>query len=158
MAVVVSDAGPLIALARVDALDMLRNLFGRVLIPDAVRNECGAKPGIDADRIKTAIGQHWLVTTPVTLPAGRAAQLGMGERQALALAQTHPSALLLMDDRLARREAARLGLPFIGTVRVLWIAEQRGLIPSAERMVTQMSASGYRISVNLLNIIRRPPS
>jgi predicted nucleic acid-binding protein len=155
MAVVVSDAGPLIALTRVDALDVLRALVGRVLIPDAVRKECVAKPGIDADRITTALGQHWLVATPVTLPEGRASQLGAGERQALALAQTHSSALLLMDDRLARREAARLGLPFIGTVRLLWIAEQRGLIPSAERMVARMSASGYRISVDLLDMIRR---
>jgi len=155
MAVVVSDAGPLIALARVDALDVLRELFGQVLIPDAVRNECCARPRIDADRITTALGQQWLLATPVSLPEGRIAQLGTGERQALALAQAHPSALLLMDDRLARREAARLALPFIGTVRVLWIAEQRGLIPSAEQMVVRMSASGYRISIDLLDVIRR---
>lgn len=155
MAVVVSDAGPVIALARVDALDVLRELFGQVLIPDAVSNECCARPGIDADRIATALGQQWLLATPVSLPDGRIAQLGTGERQALALAQAHPSALLLMDDRLARREAARLALPFIGTVRVLWIAELRGLIPSAEQMVVRMSASGYRISVDLLNVIRR---
>jgi predicted nucleic acid-binding protein len=155
MAVVVSDAGPLIALARVDALHVLRELFGQVLIPDAVRNECCARPGIDADRITTALGQRWLLATPVSLPEGRTAQLGTGERQALALAQAHPSALLLMDDRLARREAARLALPFIGTVRVLWIAEQRGLIPSAEQIVVCMSASGYRISVDLFDVIRR---
>lgn len=154
MAVVVSDAGPLIALARVDALQVLRKLFGQVLIPEAVRNECCARPGIDTDRITTALGQQWLLATPVGMPEGRTAQLGTGERQALALAQAHPSALLLMDDRLARREAARLGLPFVGTVRVLWIAEQRGLIPSAEQMVSRMSASGYRISIDLLDVIR----
>lgn len=154
MAVVVTDAGPLIALARVDALDLLRALFGRVLIPEAVKTECCAKPGMDADRITTAIAQKWLVVTPVAMLNAPAAQLGKGERQALALAQSHTASLLLVDDRLARREAARLGLPFIGTVRVLWVAEQRGLIPSAERIVGQMRANGYRISVELLEVIR----
>jgi len=154
MAVVVTDAGPLIALARVDALDLLRELFGRVLIPEAVKTECCAKPGTDADRINTAISQQWLMVTPVALLNSPAAQLGAGERQALALAQAHPGSLLLVDDRLARREAARLGLPFIGTVRVLWVAEQQGLIPSAERIVGQMRAHGYRISVELLKVIR----
>jgi predicted nucleic acid-binding protein len=154
MAVVVTDAGPLIAFARVDALDLLRKLFGRVLVPEAVRAECCAKPGTDADRITAAIVQNWLVVTPVALVSAPAAQLGKGERQALAFAQSHPSALLLVDDRLARREAARLGLPFIGTVRVLWVAEQRGLIPSAERIVGQMRTNGYRISVELLEVIR----
>jgi predicted nucleic acid-binding protein len=154
MAVVVADAGPLIALARVDALDLLRELFGRILVPEAVRAECCAKPGPDADRIAAAITRKWLVVTPATMPDVRAAQLGRGERQTLALAQAHPSALLLVDDRLARREAARLGLPFIGTVRVLWVGEQRGLIPSAERIVGQMRANGYRISVELLEVIR----
>jgi predicted nucleic acid-binding protein len=154
MAVVVTDAGPLVALARVDALDLLRELFGRVLIPEAVKTECCAKPGTDADRITAAIAQKWLMVTPVALVNAPAAQLGRGERQALALAQARPSALFLVDDRLARREAARLGLPFIGTVRVLWVAEQRGLIPSAERIVGQMRANGYRISVELLGVIR----
>jgi len=154
MAVVVTDAGPLIALARVEALDLLRELFDRVLIPEAVKTECCAKPGMDADRITAAIAQKWLVVTPVALVNAPAAQLGKGERQALALAQAHPSALLLVDDRLARREAARRGIPFIGTVRVLWVAEQRGLIPSAERIVGQMRVNGYRISVDLLEVIR----
>jgi uncharacterized protein len=154
MAVVISDAGPLIALARIDGLEWLRELLGRVLIPGAVSAECCAKPGIDANRIAKAIDQQWLVATSVALPDGAATHLGKGERQALALAQAHTSALLLMDDRLARREAALLGLPFIGTARVLWIAEQRGLIPSAEQMVLKMKESGYRVSVELPEAIR----
>ena len=76
MAVVVADAGPLIALARVDALDLLRELFGRILVPEAVRAECCAKPGPDADRITAAITRKWLVVTPATMPDARAAQLG----------------------------------------------------------------------------------
>ena len=150
MAVVVADAGPLIALARVDALDLLRELFGRILVPEVVRAECCAKPGPDADRITAAITRKWLVVTPATMPDARAAQLGMGERQALALAQAHPPALLLVDDRLARREAARLGLSFIGTVRVLWVAEQRGLIASAEGILGQMRTNVCRVSAELL--------
>lgn len=117
-------------------------------------DECCAKPGVDTDRIEKAIAQQWLVAVPVTLPDGPATHLGKGERQALVLAQAHPPALLLLDDRLARREAARLGLPFLGSMRVLWVAEQRNLISSAEQMVLRMRENGYRVSVDLLAVIR----
>ncbi len=64
------------------------------------------------------------------------------------------NSLLIVDDRLARREAQRLGLSFIGTARVLWIAEQRGLIRSAEEVAGHMAANGYRISPSLLEKIK----
>ena len=37
--IVVSDASPLVALSRVDRLDLLRQLYERVIVPDAVHAE-----------------------------------------------------------------------------------------------------------------------
>jgi predicted nucleic acid-binding protein len=52
---VVSDTGPLIALAKVDQLALLQQLFGQVLIPPMVQRELFAKYGVEFDRLNRAL-------------------------------------------------------------------------------------------------------
>ena len=157
MAVVVSDAGPLIALAKVDALFVARRLFARLQIPEAVWSECRGKPGDDSRRIEQAGRDGWLRVVKLTTEATRKRfppSLGRGEIEALQLAmETRPS-LLIVDDRLARRQALQLGLDYIGTVRLLLLAERRSLIDDAETVVQRMTANGYRISPRVLQQLK----
>ena len=161
MAVVVSDTGPLIALAKVDALFVARKLFARLQIPEAVWSECRGKRGDDSRRIEQAGREGWLrVVTLTTEPIRERfhPSLGRGETEALQLAmETRPS-LLIVDDRLARRQALQLGLDHIGTARMLLLAEQRSLIDDAETVVQRMTANGYRISPRVLLQLRAPDS
>lgn len=62
----------------------------------------------------------WLeqLEAPVPLDA-LAIVLGRGEAEAIVLARHHPGALLLLDDRQARRAAEALGLAAIGSAGVL---------------------------------------
>ena len=62
-----------------------------------------------------------------------------------------------MDDRLARREAIRHGLSYIGTARMLHLAEVRSLVHSAEAVVNRMAECGYRISPMLLQQLKTQP-
>ena len=155
---VIADAGPLIALAGIDRLDLLRDLFGRVTVPGAVRRECLAKEGKDRARIEAAIEVGWLAVQargPEIPQMPLMPSLGSGERGAIALAMEEPAErLLILDDRLARRYALRRGLSLIGTVRVLVLAEGRGLIRSAAHCIEAMAGNGYRISPELLDSIR----
>ncbi|WP_147431074.1 hypothetical protein [Thiocapsa rosea] len=111
---------------------------------------------MDAQRIAAAIRAGWLVveahgTESVPLTPS----LGLGESDSIRLALEDPeNALLIMDDRLARRYALRKGLNIVGSVRLLDMAERRGLIPSAEGCIRQMSDFGYRVSLHLLEQIR----
>jgi len=147
----------LIALAKVDALFVARRLFARLQIPEAVWSECRGKPGDDSQRIEQAGREGWLRVMRLTPEATRKRfppSLGRGEVQALQLAlETRPS-LLIVDDRLARRQALQLGLDYIGTVRMLLLAEQRSLIDDAETVVQQMTANGYRISPRVLQQLK----
>ncbi|MDE0222043.1 MAG: hypothetical protein OXJ90_22440 [Spirochaetaceae bacterium] len=155
MARVISDAGPLIALAKIDALFIPRDLFARIRIPEAVWIECREKPGEDSRRIEQAAHEGWLEV--VSVASGRAARpqsLGPGEGEAIQLALETENALLIMDDRLARREAMRHGLSYIGTARMLYMAERRSLIDDAAVVVQHMAACGYRISPLLLQQLR----
>jgi len=64
------------------------------------------------------------------------------------------SCLIILDDRLARKYASECGLNFIGTVRLLDIAEQKGLIEDAAATIDEISSNGYRISSEILKMIR----
>jgi len=154
VATVISDAGPLIALAKVDSLFIPRELFSRLRIPEAVWLECRKKAGVDSRRIELAANEGWLEVVSVPNSRPFPVSLGSGEAEAIQLALETDEALLIMDDRLARREALRRRMNFIGTARMLHLAESRSLIEDAAVVVQQMAECGYRISPLLLQQLK----
>jgi predicted nucleic acid-binding protein len=72
----------------------------------------------------------------------------------VALARRQPS-LILLDDRLARREAHRAGLKFLGVAAVIGMAELRGLIPSARAVFNQLLQTDYRIGESVIDDVLR---
>ena len=154
MAHVISDAGPLIALAKVDSLFIPKDLFSRLRIPGAVWSECREKEGEDSRRIEQAVNEGWVDVVPVAEGLSLPPSLGRGEAEAMQLALETENALVIMDDRLARRAAMQRGLSYIGTVRMLHLAERRAIIDSAEDMIQRMAECGYRISPLLLQQLR----
>ena len=146
-------------MAKVGRLDLLRDLFPRVVITESVQDECLRKESPDALEIRKALDASWIEClanpNPVReLPKG----LGPGEDSSIQLALMQPTTtLLLLDDRLARKDAHRRGLQFIGTAMLLLMAEERGLIDRAEQVAGAMAAKGYRISKDLISAIRQDP-
>ena len=145
---VVSNTGPLIALAKIDALHRLGPLFGGVHIPPAVLAELIAKPGTDTPKITSAFGT---IILPKPAPESIVihGRLGAGEREAISLAKHH-GALLIMDDSRAREAALSLGLSLTGTVGLVLEAHSRGLIPSARSALLKMRDRGYYLSDHLI--------
>lgn len=157
--IIVADAGPVIALAGIAQLDLLRKLFGQVVLTEAVRDECLAKPGKDTAFIEAGLSEGWLqlsensgaAKTELLSPA-----LGAGESEVICLAMQRPEqTLLIVDDRLARRHALRLKLKIIGTVRLLVLAQDSGFIVDAQQQVEALAVIGYRVSAKLLEQIRQ---
>ena len=155
---VIADAGPLIALSAVGQLELLRKLFQQVVVPVEVVDESLYQNRLGAALIREALDCGWLHASDGLLEHklwSAPPSLGKGEVAAIHLALGHPDSLLILDDRLARREALRLSLSIIGTVKVVVIAQQRELIGDAERVVQQMSDNGYRVSLELLNRVKQ---
>lgn len=150
MAVIISDAGPLIAFAKINQLHLLESLFSKLKIPEAVWQESQIKHTQDSVLIANAVESGWLNVTTVNIRHKFPASLGGGEIEAMSLALGMEQSLIILDDQLARRYASRLELNFVGTVKVLSIAEEKSLIPSAEDLVLQMIDNGYRISTKFL--------
>ncbi len=141
---VVTDAGPLMALGRLDLLTVLPRLFDEIQVPEAVLAECLARPGLpDAVRIRAAVADGWLQPCRVQTVTRRG--LGAGESQAIARA-AEIGAALLSDDRAARRSASELGLIVVGTLGVLVRAKRKGLVPQVRASIEQLRKSGHWLS------------
>jgi uncharacterized protein len=148
--VVVCDANPLIVLARVEHLDILQRLFRRVLIPPAVWSEVTrrqAAPGAAA-----VARAEWLeVRAPRAVPTTK---LGLGEREAMALAM-ELQAMLIVDDGMARAAALAMGIAITGTLGVLRRAKHQGLLIAVRPILDQMQANGLHVAEPLVQAFIR---
>jgi predicted nucleic acid-binding protein len=124
---VVTDAGPLIHLDELDALDLL-NGFAEVLVPDAVWREVEhhRPQALRHTGVRLTARTVQLVASPAIDALAPIYALHSGEREALALCLENPSCILLTDDTAARMAAGSLGIVAHGTLGVLIRAVRRG--------------------------------
>lgn len=156
----VGDAGPLIHLSWIGKLGLLSQLFDELLIPVAVRDEVlRARPGTPGIRAVTkALEAGSLSVEPVVDSAAveaLRASLDPGEAEAIILMHQTDADIILLDDRRARRLATERGLPVSGTLGILRTARDRDLIPAVLPLVIDLRARGFRISDELVAVIRR---
>ena len=118
--IVVADASPLRYLILIEHAHVLPALYGRVIVPPAVITELNQERTPSLVRAWLSNRPEWLhVQGPMQLLEPLRGVLGPGEREAIALAAELAADVLLMDDREGRREAERLNLVVLGTLRVL---------------------------------------
>lgn len=146
---VVSNASPLVNLARIDALDLLPQVFGTVLAPEAVWHEV-VVAGRGQSGAEAVAGAKWLtVQSPQNkvLVTALRQDLDAGEAEAIVLALELPADLLLMDERLGRETARHLGIRITGLVGVLVESKRRGLIPVVSPLLERLrQEAGFRLS------------
>jgi hypothetical protein len=127
---VICNSSPFVSLAAVDHLWVLERLYGRLYVPEAVYIEVAlagdGRPG--SAEMKTAIWVERLAVQDEDASIWVEAGLDRGKAEVIALALNVSARLGLLDDRAARREAGRAGLPVAGTVGVLVAAKDAGLI------------------------------
>jgi predicted nucleic acid-binding protein len=135
---VISDTNCLILLSKIDRLELLRNIYGVVLIPPEVQAEYEAVYGrLLPDWINI------LRPSDESISKFQLPGLHRGEQTAFALASEHPGALLIVDDERARKIAKRLGFRFTGTIGVLLVAKELGKISAIRPLLIQTSANRF---------------
>ncbi len=150
----VVNATPLIALARVDQLALLNQLFDEVLVPPAVYQEVTVQ-GVNLPGAALVMQSDWIrVQAPVTPPTIEPLLLGLdaGEMEVLLLAQDVQPAQVVIDERIGRRVAQALRIPLTGTLGVLLAAFRAELLTKqqASDAAHEMVAKGIRIGTPLL--------
>lgn len=144
------NASPLILLARIGHEDLLRTLPARVAIPRAVVTEINAGPPDDPARRVLAGGNFQIVDTPTPTAEVLAWDLGAGETAVLSLAASEPGWTAILDDAAARKCARSFSIEIKGTLAVVILAKQRGLIASAADVIRLLQSVGYRIDNRLV--------
>lgn len=151
--VLIADAGPLIGLSRIGSLDLLRDLFGHVLVTPEVRDEAlPAADFPDKAAITAALDAGWVSVLPLPADDWQPINpgLGAGERSVIAAALRLPGCLLLIDDRAGRLEARTQGLRTVGTAAVIGMAKLNGQIPAAGPIPARLRPAGYFIGAAVI--------
>lgn len=152
--ITIVNTSPLFYLHRLGLLELLNKLYGHITVPGAVRKELeeGHIQGEDVPQLSTFT---WIEITSVSMPRylRLIADLGPGESEVLALAMNHPSALVILDDKLARRIAEMQGLRLTGTAGVLLRAKREGLVPALKPVIEKLLYLGFRLKPDLVKAI-----
>ncbi|HLZ92300.1 MAG TPA: hypothetical protein VKQ28_11330 [Candidatus Acidoferrum sp.] len=127
--IVVADASPLNYLVQIKCDTLIRDLHRSVLIPISVLHEL-AHPSAPASVAAWLVRiPSWVDVRRVSFPEDTSlAALDRGERDAIQLAEQQRANLLLIDERLGRREARRRGISTMGTLGVLLAGGKHQLI------------------------------
>ena len=108
------------------------------------------RPADDRARYLLDSGRFPVITTPVPPAELTAWDLGAGETAVMAYVLANPGWTAVLDDGLARKCARSFSIPVKGTLGVVLLAKQRGLIPSAADILHELQAGGFRLDNRLV--------
>lgn len=142
--IVITDASCFILLDKLDKLSILQLLFSKVT----------TTPEIAAEFVKRL--PIWVEVVAVRdreLLYDYADIVDIGEASAIALAAELPSPTLILDDMRGRKLASKLSLPYTGTIGLLILAKERGIIPSLSECFDQVRRTNFRFPEAVLRAL-----
>ncbi|WP_426670647.1 DUF3368 domain-containing protein [Mucilaginibacter sp. McL0603] len=142
--VVITDASCFIILHKVDALHLLHQVFATVITTPEIAEEYGMSL------------PQWVTILSVknkTLQNDLSFIVDPGEASAIALAHEIENNYLITDDLQARRLAIKLGLPMMGTLGVLLLAKQNGLINLVAPYLELIKQTNFRMAPELFHTV-----
>jgi predicted nucleic acid-binding protein len=156
---IVSDTGPLIGLAKINCLYILKEIASAVYIPPMVYRELFGKISFETEGIDNALNEFIQVTELKILKPEiqeMSVDLAEGERQAIGLASMFSKdVLLLIDDYAGRIVADQLNIPKIGIIGILLLAKERGILKDVGLLIEELRNKGYWLSDELIVLARR---
>lgn len=150
---VVSNTTPLLSLLKIDKLDLLRELYGEVIIPTAVYDEIEA--GKEGPYYTDLASIQWIKIQALKYPSALPylMDLDRGEAEVLILAREIGADLVILDENLGRRYASLLDLKLTGTIGILLKAKELGLISSVKELLRELQGKGVWLSRSLVDYV-----
>lgn len=135
---VVSDTTPILSLLKVGQLNLLNQLYGKLIILQAVFDEVEA--GRHKDFYTDLYKLNWVDVRTIANreQLEKLSNLGAGEAEAITLANEIKADLVLIDERIGRFYARKLGLKLSGTLGVLLKAKQAGHVQHVKPIVNSL--------------------
>jgi predicted nucleic acid-binding protein len=156
--IIVCDTSSINNLAEINQLHLLHQLYGTVLIPEAVFQELTdpSFPVAGATEVQTFDWIQTLTVSDRTLVEAMSNELDIGEAEAIALAVEIQADQVLIDERRGRLVANRLNLRCIGILGILVEAKSQGLIAEVKPLLDALvNEAGFWVAEPLYNSILR---
>ena len=147
--IVICDSSPLIALSIVEGLNLLECLFKEVVVPVSVFNELTAVNKPEAQRIADWAQGKVVAATNEQLMHSFSLLLDMGEAEAITLYFEKKADFLLIDEKKGRKIATYNNINITGTLGILLLSKQNGLIHLVKPLIDRLQQSYIRISDEL---------
>ena len=146
------NTSPLIFLTKGNYLSLLQVVSQKFVVPKVVATEVQAYG--DSDVTAQALAQtEWLMIreTPPVPSLIQSWDLGAGESAVLSWGYAYGGTEVIIDDLMGRRCANALQIPVRGTLGVVLLAKQRGVISKARLVLETLKQSGMYLSDNVMN-------
>lgn len=148
--IIIADSSPLIALAIINKLHLLSDIFQEIIVPFSVHQEIA-----QSDKKFSSLLQEW--TKPFikkcnNTDAFNAYQLslGKGESEAIVLSKEFKESILLLDDKKGRKVAKLENQKVIGTIGILILAKEKGLISEIRSSLNLFEEHDIHLSKSLI--------
>lgn len=140
--VIISDTSCLIAFDRINRLEILHQTFPVIITTKEVFFEFGKSfpAWIKIMEVKNQNQKEKLEKI-----------IDKGEASAIALALETNHSVLIIDEKKGRRLAKELGIEIIGSLKVLLIAKQKGIIVSVKEIIQELEQANFRFSKTIVN-------
>jgi uncharacterized protein len=142
--IIISDTSCLITLSRIEKLDILQKTFNTILTTPQVAGEF------------TQPLPPWIILKEFSnYQQYKEIQhlLDEGEASAITLAVETENSVLVIDEKKGRRIARELNLEIIGTLKILLLAKQRGIIPAVRPLIEALHQCNFRFSKSIVEEI-----
>lgn len=142
--IIISDSSCLIALTRIEKLDLLKNLYKEIIITNTVYQEFGGSL------------PDWILVTDVKDKQKQEELeqiLDKGEASSIALALEIDNSTLIIDEIKGRKIAQSYNVDIIGTIGIILLAGKKGLISDVIGTILRLVNKGFRLSDSLINKI-----
>ena len=137
---IIADTSCLILLDEINELHLLNQLFAIVHITPEI-----------ADEFKSPLPSFIRISKPenTKLVQQLTKKIDLGEASALALAKESNSALLIIDDLKGRMLAKEMGLNFTGTLGIIVMAKDTGILKKIKPIFDKIQKTNFRASKSL---------
>ena len=153
--IVVLNTSPIIYLSSLGEINILEKLFEEVLIPEAVKREL-ISGGEGSFGFKEVKKEKWIKTKKIENELAKAyllTDLDDGEAEVIVLADDEKADIIVMDDRLDRKVARLRGYNVIGTLRLLVMSKEKGIISEVRSRIEKLKTAGFWLSEDVIKTV-----
>lgn len=150
---IVVNSTPLIIFGKIDELEILKNLYGEIIIPQAVFEEVTSKNDFAKEKI---LNSSWIKILEVQDKTNRKiyqAKLHDGEVEVMMLAKEISADLLIIDDNAAKKTAKFLEFKVTGTLGILLKAKSEKIISEVKPILEKMLEKNFYISEEVIKLV-----